>query len=187
MRKLNSDKYHDTHIVDSAKAVDADGPSEAGLEGDFRETPGSLFGKKAQEPLSGGMKYFIIKELIGESDHGESDLKLRQGPSAKIIHDRGGRKSAPKLTPSLLPGSRELAGLEAQSAGNYLTPNQVIPNRQEDGSSMYDPNSMMQSSDHFSAIKLQENPTAHLASSSQHSFHVLDASLTGNGAGSQAN
>ena len=123
MRKLNSDKRHDSHVVDSAKAVDADGPSEAGHEGDFRETPGSLFGKKALEPLPSGIKYSIIKEFIGESDEGESDLKLRQGPSAQIIHDRGGRKSAPKLTPSLLPGGGELTNHEAQSAGNYLTPN----------------------------------------------------------------
>ena len=108
-------------MVDSAKAEVADGPSEAEHEGDFRETPGSLFGKKALEPLPTGTKYSIIKEFIGESEDGEDDVNMRQGPSAQNILDRGGRKSAPKLTPPLFPG--ELGGLEAQSAGPLLTPN----------------------------------------------------------------
>ena len=69
----------------------------------------------------------------------------------------------------------EHASKESKSPGiALLTPVQATGRNNEDVSGLFERHSLLQSSDNLSGMKLQENPTAHLASSSQHSFHAQE-------------
>ena len=89
------------------------------------------------------------------------------------MRNKSGQKSKAELQKA------DQRSKESKSPGiALLTPVQATGRTNEDVSGMYERHSLLQSSDNLSGIKLQENPTAHLASSSQHSFHAQDVSAS---------